>query len=127
MNPFPMIERAVLEMVQTYPPALGKAGGDPDFQPGTDLYVMIGLVGGATDEVEGDWAVDIDCFSSSYAGAMDAALALEATLLGRRLWRTETMLLDRVTQNEAPAERPWEDESTYRVGATYSFVARRSG
>ena len=39
MNPFPMIERAVLDLVSTYAPAQGKVGGDPDFDPGDVMLI----------------------------------------------------------------------------------------
>lgn len=125
VTPFPMIEKAVRELVQTYEPASGKTGGSPDFDPGVDLYVMISLVpGGSTDQIEGDWVLDIDVFSSSYGSAMNHALALEPVLIGSRKV-TSVLRLDNVYQNEGPAERPWDDEGTFRVGATYAFTARR--
>ncbi len=127
-TPFPMVEMAVKELVETkYTPAEGKVGGDADFAPGVDLYVMLNLVpGGSADQIEGEFILDIDCFSSTYAGAMNAALALEAALVGPR-HVTSVMRLDNCYENVGPAERPWDDESTYRVGATYVFTARRQG
>lgn len=125
MTPFPMIEKAVRELVERYDPADGKTGGDPDFTPPVDLFVMISLVpGGSTTEVEGDWIVDIDVFGSSYASAMQHALALEPVLIGSRKV-TSTLRIDNCYQNQGPAERPWDDENTYRIGATYAFTARR--
>lgn len=122
-----MVERAVKELIETgYEPAAGKVGGDLSYT-GSGLYVWIGLVpGGSTDEIEGEWILDVDCFGQTYAQAMDAALDLEPVLIGRRKV-TSVLRLDSVTQNEGPSERPWDDETSYRVGATYVFTARRSG
>lgn len=127
-NPFGMIEMAVKELVEErYEPARDHVGGDLAYE-GELLYVWLGLVpGGAADQLEGSWIVDIDCFAPSYANAMQAALDIEAALLGRRYADTSEMRLDRITQNEGPAERPWDDESVFRIGATYAFTARRSG
>ena len=127
MNPFPMVEKAVKELIETgYEPAAGNVGGDLSYD-GTGLYVWIGLVpGGVTDEIEGEWILDVDCFGRTYAEAMSHALNLEPVLIGRRKV-TSVMRLDSCTQNEGPSERPWDDETSYRVGATYVFTARRSG
>lgn len=128
MNPFPMIEKALRELIQEkYPAAVGKVGGAPSYVSGDDLYVWISLIpGGTTTEVDGDWAVDVDVFGPSYVSAMTHALALEAVLLERR-HVTSIMRLDNTFVNSSPAERPWDDESVFRIGATYSFSARRSG
>ena len=127
-TPFPSVERAVRELIETkYPTADGKVGGDLAFTPGTGFYVWLGLIpGGSADQLEGEWILDIDVFGDSYGTAMDHALAIEAALIGPR-HVTSTMRLDDCTQNEGPAERPWDEESVYRIGATYVFTARRSG
>lgn len=126
-KPFGMIEMAVKEVIETgYEPALGHVGGDLAYS-GDPLYVWLSLIsGGATDQIEGDWVVDIDVFAPTYGDAMRAALDIEALLVGPR-HRTSVMRLDNCYQNEGPAERPWDDDTVYRVGATYSFTARRSG
>lgn len=126
MNPFPMVEMAVKELVETYVPAQGKTGGDLAYNSEAGgLYFWIGLIpGGSADEIEGDWLLDIDVFATSYADAMNAALDLETVLVGPRKV-TSVLRLDRVTQNTGPAERPWDDENAFRVGGTYAFTARR--
>ena len=126
MNPFPMIEKAVKELLETqYPDAEGKVGGDMSYNGTDDFYVWIGLIpGGSTDQIEGDWIVDIDVFAASYAEAMERALALEPVLIGPRKV-TSVLRFDNVYQNEGPAERPWDDESVFRIGATYALTARR--
>ena len=128
MTPFPMIELALKELiVARFPDAEDKLGGDLSFESGDGLYVWYGLVGGSTDQLEGEWVVDIDVFGDSYGSAMDAALELEAGLLGKTYARTELMRIDNISQNEAPVERPWDDEQVFRIGATYVFTARRTG
>lgn len=126
-NPFPMIEKALVELIETkYPAADGKVGGDLSYT-GTGFYVWVGLIpGGSSDQINGSWAVDIDVFSTSYADAMTRSLALEALLVGPR-HTTEVMRIDNCTQTQSPTERPWDDESIFRIGATYVFTARRSG
>lgn len=129
INPFPLIEVAVKDVIeQKYPLSDGKVGGDLSYESGQDLYVFVGLVpgSGSTDETTGEWAVDIEVFAPSYASAMTHSLALEALLLPGR-HATSSMILDNVYQNTSPSERPWDDDSVFRVGATYVFTGRRSG
>lgn len=125
-QPFEMVEMAVKELVEReYEPARGKTGGDLSYDAGDGLYVWLGLIpGGSTNEIEGLWVLDIDTFGDSYASAMRASLDLEAVLVGPRK-TTSVMRLDNCYQNEGPAERPWDDDAVFRVGATYSFTARR--
>lgn len=127
VNPFPLVEKAVKELVEAkYPAAVGKVGGDLSYTPDQDFYVWIGLIpGGQTTEVDGTWIVDLDVFSTSYSDAMTRALAIEALLIGPR-HVTATMRLDNCYQNAAPSDRPWDDDTVYRVGATYVFTARRT-
>lgn len=129
IKPFDLIEMAVKELIEAkYPAAEGKVGGDLSYTSDQDLYVWIGLIpgGGSADQIEGTWAVDIDTFAPSYAAAMTHALALEAMLLpGRHV--TDSMRVDNVYQNAAPAEVPWDDEGAFRISATYVFTARRPG
>jgi hypothetical protein len=126
IQPFALVEVAIKELIESkYEPAAGKVGGDPGFEPSTvDLFVEISLVFGATDPTTGEWTVDIDCYGRDYAATMQHALNLEAVLIGPR-HVTETMRIDNVYQNEAPAERPWDDDGVFRIGATYVFTARR--
>lgn len=128
INPFPLIEMALKELIETkYPAAAGKVGGDLSYSPGDGLYVWLGLVpGGSSDQIEGTWIVDIDTFGDSYASAMQSSLDVEAVIVGRR-HVTSIMRLDNCYQNLGPSERPWDDEGVFRVGATYVFTARRSG
>jgi hypothetical protein len=127
-QPFKLIEQAVKELIVTeYAPPSGAVGGDPSYAPGDDLFIWISLIpGGSTDQVYGEWNLDIDTFAPTYGDSMRHSLALEAILVGPK-HQTSVMRIDNVYQNEGPAERPWDDESMVRIGATYVFTARRSG
>ena len=129
IQPFGLIEMAVKELIEAkYEPAAGKVGGDLAYD-GVDLFVWIGLIpgGGSADQIDGTWAVDIDCFGPSYGEAMTHALALEAMLLAPGGHVTPTMRVDSVLENSSPAEVPWEDDGAFRISATYVFSARRPG
>lgn len=129
-TPFPMIERAVKALLETQFDITDDThvGGDLSYDASDDYYIWIGIVpGGRSSEIDGTWVIDIDVFDSHYSQAMDLCLQIEAFLLRSGGHRTPTMRLDNVYQNEGPAERPWDDESAFRIGATYVFTARRSG
>jgi hypothetical protein len=127
-NAFGMIEQAVREIVEAkLSGAEGHVGGDMAYEPGDPLYVWLALIpGGRTDEIDGEWVLDIDVFGPDYVTAMQNALDLEAILVGPR-HDTSAMRIDNCYQNQGPTERPWEDEATFRIGATYVFTARRTG
>jgi len=132
LTPFAMIEVAVMELIEALmPEASGdRIGGGLSYDAGDDFYVYVGMVPGSAsaDATAGSWAVDVDVFDSTYGQAMRRALALEALLLTPGGKVTPSMRIDRVTENEGPSERPWDDDdSAYRVGATYVFTARRRG
>ena len=130
IKPFGMIELAVVELVQALDPAVTDSliGGDLSYDSTDDFYVWVGIVSGSTDETDGEWIVDIDVFDSTYGQAMQRCLDLEPLLLRTRGFAGSKMRIDRVRQNESPTERPWDDDdSAYRVGATYVFTARRTG
>ena len=125
-TPFPLVEKAVKELIETkYPAAANNIGGDLAYD-GDELYVYINLMTGSSDQLGGEWVLDIDCFAPSYIEARQHALLIESVLLGPR-HVTSTMRLDNCTQNESPVERPWNVEDQFRVGATYVFTARRTG
>lgn len=129
IQPFSLIEVAIKDLIEAkYEPAAGNVGGDLSYS-GQDLYVWIGLIpgGGAADQIEGTWAVDIDAFAATYGEAMTHALAIEAMLLAPGGHRTDTMRVDSVYESSSPAEVPWDDEGSYRISATYVFSARRPG
>jgi hypothetical protein len=125
-----MIEKVVKQVIEgLMPSAAGKIGGDLSYDAASqDFYIWLGLVpGGANTELEGTWIVDIDVFDTSYSAAFERALALEPLLVARGGHRTDRLRIDNVYQNEGISERPWNDDSVFRVGATYVFTARRSG
>lgn len=129
IQPFAMIEVAVMELIeQLMPDATGdRIGGSLSYDATDDFYVWVGMVpgSGSADQTSGQWAIDVDVFDSTYGQAMTRSLQLEALLLRRGGWRTPSMIIDSAVGG-GPSERPWEDdESAFRVGATYVFTARR--
>lgn len=129
IKPFPLIEKAVKEVIEAnYQPADGKTGGDMDPATLDGLFVQLSLVPGvgSSDKTSGEWMIDIDVFGTSYGAAMNHALALEALLLAGR-FTTGEMIVDNVYQNASPAEGPWDDDSVFRISASYVFTARRRG
>lgn len=127
-QPFAMIESAVMEViVANMPEAEDLIGGDLSYDGSEDFYILLGLVTGSTDAIYGSWTLDIEVFDTAYGQAMTRALDVEALLLKPGGHRTSIMRIDSVAQNEVPATRPWDDDSTYRIGASYVFTARRSG
>lgn len=135
VKPFSRIERSLLLLlVQKYPGLEGSdawVGGDFAYDAATmPWYIRIDKVpGGATDRLEGDFIIDLEVFSNDYDQAESVAFDLEALALGyphvvevdgRRV------VFDSVVQNVGVADLPWEDDSTYRLGATYVITARRA-
>lgn len=129
LTPFGMIEKALVALLESgFGAPEGSVGGDLSYDATVDdYYIWLGLVTGSTTAIDGEWTIDIDVFDSRYGQAMEKALAIEAFLLKPGGHRTAVMRLDRVSQNEVPIERPWGDDNAFRVGATYTFTARRSG
>lgn len=114
-----------LEVVAGHP---DRAGGEVPTSIDT-VYIEISTTpGGHSDQIQG-WAVlDIDCYARDYDTAESAAFDVEALLLGYPHVVEvggRTVVIDSVEQNIGPADRPWEDDSVYRIGATYVITARR--
>lgn len=127
-KPFGLIELALQQLIEDrLEGAQGKVGGDLSYDASQDFYVWIGLVpgGGSSNEIEGEWTVDIAVFGTNYIETMRRALDLEAALVGPR-HRTAEMRIDNCYVNTLPTERPWDDENVYRIEATYVFTARRA-
>ena len=129
IQPFPSIEKALKWVIeQKYPEANGNVGGDLQGVPddGT-IYVWLGLIPGAgvSTKTEGQWAIDVDVFARDYNSAMMHANNIEAMLFDSP-HRTPEVIIDSVFGG-SPAERPWDDDNAYRVGATYTLTARRKG
>ena len=130
----PSTEKALLALLQavaadtTVTPEM--LGGDFAFDPATmAFYIQIARVpGGRSTRLQGDTLVDIDVFAQDYGTADSVSFAIEALLLGYpHVVEVDgrKVVLDNVYQNAAPAELPWEDDSTFRIGSTYSITVRR--
>lgn len=131
LKPFGSIERAVLALLeQSYEPLVGhpeRVGGNLPALPG-DLYVRIAKVTGSSDQLEGDFVVDIETFHPDYDEAESAGLDIEALVLGYPhvvKVGDHTVVFDRVRQNQGPSEIPWEDDRVHRLLATYVITVRR--
>jgi len=133
LKPRTAVDRALLalfdrdlEAVRDHPE---RVGGDPYATRIDDLYIEIATVpGGSHDQLQGDTVIDIDVYATDYSRAESVAFAAEALLLGYPHVVNvgdRKVVLDRVTQNVGPAERPWEDDSITRIGATYVITTRR--
>lgn len=131
LQPFGSIERAVLAFLEaSYAPLGGhpeRVGGD---LPGelSELYVRIDRVFGRADTFEGSFTVDIEVFHPSYDEAENAAMDIEALVLGYPhvvKVGDRTVVFDRVTENQGPSEVPWDDDNVHRLLATYVITARR--
>lgn len=123
---FTPIEKAVQEVIETWHP--GKTGGNLSYTRGDGLLIVISLVPGAgrTDQVNGEWTVDLDVFGDNYLDTMGVALDLEAKLLGAP-FVTSGMIVDSSFQTISPAPLPWEDDEVTRLGLGFVFTARRKG
>lgn len=140
MRPFGSMERAVMSLIKTRglvdidgneievpdEQVGGDFGYDPDAMP---WYIRIDRVpGGSSDRLQGDFVIDLEVFGSDYLLTESVAYALEALVLGYpHVVEVEgrKVVFDDVTQNVGPADLPWEDDSTHRLGATYVITARR--
>lgn len=105
-------------------------GGDFGFDQETmPWYIRIDRVpGGSGDRHQADFIIDLEVFGADYLLTESVAYALEALVLGYPHVVEvggRKMVLDDVTQNVGVADLPWEDDSTYRLGATYVITRRR--
>lgn len=139
MKPFTSIERAMMTLIvdcglvingDPTPVPEAQVGGDFGFDPESmPWYIRIDKVpGGSSDRLQGDFVLDLEVFGQDYLLTESVAFALEALVLGYpHVVEVEDrkVVFDDVTQNVGPADLPWEDDSTYRLGATYVITARR--
>lgn len=130
IQPFTPILFAVREIVRTafdLPEDTELIGKGLAYDGATDYYVWLDQIPGGSnaDAIEGSWAVDIDIFGKDYGEASQKALDLEAHLLSPGGHRTPTMRVDSVVENTGPHEGFWDDDTIYRISATYVFTARR--
>lgn len=136
VKPFGPVERALLtlivERLDAEPPvSLALVGGDFAYDPETmPYYIRIDKVpGGTTGQLQGDFIVDLEVFAPDYGTAESLAFSLEALVLGYPhsvVVDGRKVVLDSVDQNSGVADLPWEDDSTYRLGATYVITLRRN-
>lgn len=138
LTPRTSVEQAVLALLMREVVFEGEAlsshparvGGD---FPGPELvdpwYIRIDRVpGGRFGRIQGYDVVDLEVFSTDYARAESLAFALEALALGYPHVvevGDRKVVLDSVSQNVGVADLPWEDDSVYRLGATFAITARR--
>lgn len=128
IQPFPSIEKALKQVIEEkYPEANGNVGGDLQGVPADgSIYVWLGLVpgGGISDKTTGQWTIDVDVFARDYSSAMMHANNIEAMLLDAP-HRSDQVQIDSVFCNANSAVKPWDDDTAYRIGATYVLTARR--
>ena len=140
VKPFSPIELAVLALIRRdgltlangthLPVPDAQVGGDFGYDPETmPWYIRIDLVpGGSSDRFQGDFIVDLEVFGADYLLTSSVAFALGALALGYpHVVEVDgrKVVFDDVSENVGPADLPWEDDSTYRIGATYVITARR--
>jgi hypothetical protein len=107
-----------------------RVGSDFAFVRGTTpWFIRIDRIpGGNSGRIEGRTVIDLEVFSDDYLLAESVAFDLEALALGYpHVVEVEgrKVVFDDVTQNVGVADLPWEDDSVYRLGATYVITARR--
>lgn len=139
MKPFSSIEIAMMALIERdglvvdgvdTPVPDPQVGGDFAYDPETmPWYIRIDKVpGGSSDRLQGDFVLDLEVFGADYLLTESVAFALEALVLGYPHVvevGDRKVVFDDVTQNSGVADLPWEDDSTYRLGATYVITARR--
>lgn len=107
-----------------------RVGGDLAYDAAAmPWFIRIDRVpGGSAGRLEGRTVIDLEVFSGDYLLAESVAFDLEALALGYpHVVEVEgrKVVFDDVTQNVGVADLPWEDDSVYRLGATYVITARR--
>jgi hypothetical protein len=139
IKPFTSMERALMALivrdglvvdgVET-PVDEDQVGGDFGYDPDAfPWYIRIDKVpGGQSDRHQGTFVLDLEVFGADYLLTENVAFALGALVLGYpHVVEVDDrkVVFDDVTENVGPADLPWEDDSTYRIGATYVITARR--
>ena len=134
--PYPDIEVAVMDwLLESFPQLEALEDGQPrvddrtpanlqDLLLDSGIFARISLVTGEDDTVTDYSVVDIDVFADSRATAYASSEEIRARFSGRS-HRVGNVVLDRVRTEEKPRRLPWQDENTWRYGATYRISARR--
>lgn len=136
LRPFTSMERALMQLllnkllIDGAALAPERVGGDFAYDPeAMDWYIRIDRVpGGNTNWLEGDFVIDVEVFAREYLVAENVAFAIEALALGYpHVIEVDDrkVVFDEVSQNMGVSDLPWEDDSVYRLGATYVITARR--
>ena len=134
LKSFTSAERALMALVLSLetdePVDPARVGGDFAFDPETmPWYIRIDRIpGGRAGQIQGSQIVEVEVFSQDYLVADSLAFAIDALALGYpHVVEVDgrKVVLDRVFQNMGPADLHWEDDSVFRIGATYSITMRR--
>lgn len=121
---FPDIEKALAALLL---PFVADAAHIGAYTPAVfdGLFCRVTRFGGGDNGVTDHPAMDVDWFHPTRDGAMNAARQAHSFLIGN--WhRTGTVLIDFITGDVGPVERPWPPNSNIRrIGGTYTLYARR--
>lgn len=134
-QPFPDIERAVMDWLEANIAGLAPAGGVIRVNDRTPanlqelladggIFARVGLVDGADDRVTDRSVVDIDVFANSRDTAYASSEEIRARFSGRS-HRAGPAVIDTVSTEAKPRPLPETDENTWRYGAIYRISARR--
>jgi hypothetical protein len=139
LRPFTSMERAFRQLLldkglivdgTPTPVTTAVVGGSYRYDPETmDWYIRIDQVpGGSSNWFDGDFVLDVEVFGREYLVTENVAFAIEALALGYpHVVEVDgrKVVLGEVSQNVGVSDLPWEDDSVYRLGATYVITARR--
>lgn len=121
---FPDIEKALAALLASYVSDSAHIGSfTPSVFDGL-LFCRVTRFGGGDDGITDHPAVDIDWFHPTRDGAMTPAREAHAFLIGS--WhKSGSTLIDLVSGDVGPVERPWPNTNIRRIGGTYTVSARR--
>jgi hypothetical protein len=120
---FPDVQRRLVNALEAWIGA-GHVGVEtpPSFD-GLLPFVRVVRVGGPSDRLNDQAAVDIDVFGESYLATEQLAEEIRQWLCGPP---PAIAVFDRVGCDTGPRELPWGDGLVRRWGASYSITARRT-
>lgn len=124
---FPDVERTLVSLLGSLLPDQSHAGTHtPDDFTGKLPFIRVVRVGGPDDGITDACAVEVDVFHDTGDAARGLAERVRRYLTSR--WhRSGATVIDRVTTETGPHERPWGDNvGTRRFGASYTVFTRRS-
>lgn len=85
--------------------------------------IRINVVGGTGDRFSADPRVDVDVYAATYEEARDLAAAVHDSLVLLR-GAVGDLVIRGVRVDGLPAERPYDNTTLSRVGASYTVSAR---